>query len=162
MSCPYGSGLGWLCWRGVWGISQGPPHFLAHLASLFARWALWLEHQVGVEVHQQGWVVALPDMDVGQLQMKRGEVALAGAGFAGAFLRSVHLIQPHQGTRQLELAVPGVALQLESSASEWFGFGEAGVLLEKRGQGKKGQGIAALAEGDGFLEGFLREQPPLP
>src|SRR5207302_3942941 len=121
MSRPYGSGLGWLCWRGVWGISQGPPHFLAHLASLFARWALWLELQVGVEVHQQGWVVALPDMDVGQHQMKRGEVALAGAGFAGAFLRSVHLIQPHQGTRQLELAVPGVAIQLESSAREWFG-----------------------------------------
>src|SRR3989442_5419773 len=61
MSCPYGSGLGWLCWRGVWGISQGPPHFLAHLASLFARWALWLELQVGVEVHQQGWIVALPE-----------------------------------------------------------------------------------------------------
>src|SRR3989442_606987 len=92
--------------------------------------------------------------------MKRGEVALAGAGFAGAFLRSVHLVQPHQGTRQLELAVPGVALQLESSASEWFGFGEAVVLREKRGQAEEGQGITALAEVDGFLEGFLGLRRP--
>src|SRR5712691_9070107 len=82
-------------------------------------------------------------------------IRIALARFFCKFLGSLHAVQPDQGPRQLELAVPGVAIQFKSSSGEGFGFREALVVREKRGQAEEGLGIAALAEVDGFLEGLL-------
>jgi len=98
---------------------------------------------------QQRGVVALPNVDVGQQQMQQRVIGIALARFFCNFLGSLHPVQPHQGPRQLKLAVPGVAIQLQPSARQGFGFREPLVVREKRGQAEEGLRIAALAEVEG-------------
>src|SRR2546425_10741445 len=81
-------------------------------------------------------------------------IRIALARFFCKFLGSLHAVQPHQGPRQLELAVPGVAIQLKSSTGEGFGSREALVVRKERGQAEE-RLMAALAEVGGFLQIFL-------
>src|SRR3989442_15136873 len=81
-------------------------------------------------------------------------IRIALARFFCKFLGSLQAVQPHQGPRQLELAVPGVAIQLKSSAGEGFGPREALVVRKERGQAEE-RLIAALGGVRGLLESLL-------